>query len=220
MRNATPLLLVMMAALLVISIAGLWLREPAPAQNESGEDLRAIRESMNEMVDSLDQIERALARERPLPPVPQPETQDSSAPSPVRLDEGEDALLAALEALIGELRASGGVVSSGAAGRAGLDGARRTKSEADWIEWDRVADVWQEDEDAARRSVQLLTPAQLVSRFGPPTQIFQQQNGNVRWHYRDPQDKRVPIRFRCDVDFADGYVTQLNLDRFAPYSER
>lgn len=147
----------------------------------------------------------------------EPSLQPASAAAASRRLEGDpvpglaagdvDHLIAAIERLELTLRDEHAalrqaLVDSGA--RAAEASERR--AEVDWASWNELWGVYQGDEQAARDRVRLLTTAQLLARFGAPTEVSSRENGTRMWYYYTP-DESEPLNVQ--VEIVDGYVTRM-----------
>ncbi|MAW59912.1 MAG: hypothetical protein CMJ94_03635 [Planctomycetes bacterium] len=75
-------------------------------------------------------------------------------------------------------------VESGGQGVAGLKRARSMRQTANWAELQPLAELMSRDDEAADRQVRLLTPPELLARFGPPDHVWSGgDSGAVTWHY-------------------------------------
>lgn len=119
-------------------------------------------------------------------------------------------VLTALEQSILGLQEQLSADGSGRGGAVGIPRARALKQTADWAELQPIAELFTLDEDRAKRQVRFLTPAELLSRFGPPDEVWAaNDSSSVQWFYgrtgvwdgeADAQVAEVCFRIQ------DGYV--------------
>jgi hypothetical protein len=90
-----------------------------------------------------------------------------------------------------------------------LAGMLRDRPTTEWAAWEEVAELWRVDADRARRSLLFSTPRELLERFGEPTRIRSEDQGEVQWIYRRPADGGPTLQ--ATVAMLDGYVTGLDV---------
>lgn|GEM_PF-5930839 len=188
--------------------------EPAggtPLPAEALEGLRA----------QLDRIESRLKELELEPPVAGPARAEGTLPDSTR-DEpsarlpagGDQVTLASLSLQLAELR---GLldehVQEGRAEREanlGLARAKELRPEPDWERLQALIDLQRVDEARALREVRLLTPADVVRRFGSPTEVWHDQNGS-NWLFGADRDGSGRYHTEVWMCFQDGYVTMLGV---------
>lgn len=162
------------------------------------EELRALRQSL----DGLD----ARVAEAAAPTTARP-LAGSGAPRSRSAD---------LEPVLDELARAVGRLSEqldGASGEgvtaAGIRRARDTHRAIDWQQLMPLAEAMTRDPDGAKQVVRFLTPAELLERYGRPTQVWASNGGtSVTWHYGriervgDEEHRVAEVNFRIQ----DGYV--------------
>lgn len=119
-------------------------------------------------------------------------------------------VLTALEQSIQGLQEQLAADGSGGGAAVGIPRARALKQEADWAQLQPIAELFTVDENRAKRQVRFLTPAELLSRFGPPDEVWAaSDSSSVQWFYgrrgiwegeADAQIAEVSFRIQ------DGYV--------------
>ena len=130
-----------------------------------------------------------------------------SAVSRVPVASGSNEELAALvrelQSTIEERLAGDGVARNASA----LEQARLENPETKWDAVGKLIDLWTTDPAAARQQARLLTPVELLKRFGPPSETY---GGN--WFYREGWDP-VAETFRAEAWFGlkEGYVTEFDV---------
>lgn len=84
------------------------------------------------------------------------------------------------------------------------------KQEADWAQFQPIAELFSLDETRAKRQARFLTPSDLLERFGPPDEAWaSNEPSSVRWFYGkrgvwdgEPDSPIAEVTF-C---IQDGYV--------------
>jgi hypothetical protein len=209
MKNAV-LLSLLTGSVLLTGLLVPWLngsiRGPRSAQQQEAAELSRIRAGVDEIARVLARMERREPRERPAEPQPVTVLQGGAELASFRTE------LAGLVAALGVLRET--LETSPAGVRAAtpeLGELSRMRPETDWLALDTVLADWEQDPEHARRSVLFLTPPEIVARFGTPTRVFSEEDGEVRWIYGDGTS--APRDFRATLTLLDGYVTGLRLAR-------
>lgn len=135
---------------------------------------------------------------------------DNATDEPARrvaLGGGDEALRQELEALREEVHALRRILTLELARLGGSDevfeSIRNDPRDPDWSEWDAVVALWHGDPEVARDQVEMLSAAEVLERFGPPTDVWQNENG-LTWQYAD--DARVE---EIILRVPEGYVTRL-----------
>lgn len=94
-------------------------------------------------------------------------------------------------------------------GAAGISRARNTHAEADWSLLLPLAVQMTRDDETAKTQVRLLTPAELLDRYGPPSNVWASGNSSsVTWHYARTGMVNGELEMISELNFRimDGYV--------------
>ena len=164
--------------LAALTLAGAGDRCPAPAASRPAAQpdgaLAARLDELARTVGQLADLQRECAA-RATTPMP-----DAALPQELAR------LSAVVEQLRAELALARGEIARGPiATRSQLDLAdvRRLYPTTDWLAWDRFVSTWRADPRSAVDSMRFLTPAGLLERYGPPTRVRGEEQGEVRWTY-------------------------------------
>ena len=114
-----------------------------------------------------------------------------------------DPLMARMKEVLGRFdRLERILTSPAAAGGGGQTPVART-TPINWSELEALVRLHQVDREAARRSTTLLTPAEVVAKFGIPPEVGA-GNGGVFFNY--PRTQPNGTKGRVSFTFVDGYV--------------
>ena len=93
-----------------------------------------------------------------------------------------------------------------------LSRLREEKPEPDWAELDQLVHRWRLDPAPVEQEVKLLTVAELLRRYGSPTEIWSNAKG-THWTYGQGYDPATE-RYRTEIylRLQDGVVTSLSID--------
>ena len=74
--------------------------------------------------------------------------------------------------------------------------------------WDALESLWEREYEHgdAHRTVELLTPAQVLQRFGHPTRLSVSQAGRSQWSYSSEQGQRT-----LSLVFVDGFASRVSV---------
>jgi len=150
----------------------------------------------------------------PAPPNPVPDGAPAEA-NRLPTDEAREArdLVLELRALAAELRRELEATREALDERTTPDERiRRMREEGraiDWAAWDEVLAVWRTSPTEAQAMVELLRPADLLERFGPPTDVWSNPLG-LTWQYARDRDPATDAwRLEIILRLPEGYVTQM-----------
>lgn len=226
-----PVLVLLLAAGLTL-LGVRWLRP------EPGSPRDAATPSTSHLTERLDRIEAALERlalglegntlpgptgvRSPAPVLaatdgagdPEDEaTRRAPATEPERTERLLAALLRMEDALRAEHEHTRDTIREEAVRGLAVARIRELGGEVAWHAWDPILELWDEDRDAARREVKLLTDVEVLDRFGPPTDVWSNTSG-ITWQYAKDLD---PVTGEPGTEvilrMPAGYVTQLAVRR-------
>ena len=103
---------------------------------------------------------------------------------------------------LGQQEARALLVKAGKMQALSLDEIRQFKPEPDWGVLDKLYQLYIADIPAATRSVQLLSPSEVLSRFGQPNSV-RGGSGMMVWSYADDGQRKF------EFIFQDGFVVKL-----------
>ncbi|MCC6408662.1 MAG: hypothetical protein IT453_15980 [Planctomycetes bacterium] len=141
-----------------------------------------------------------------------PDARNEVGPSPVsrealaELTKEVRGLQASLERLRGLAERSTGEANAASTPRAILDAVPAI----DWQAVDALREWHLRDEDAALRSIRLSTPAEIVRRFGEPTEVYRYREGVAFAYLREVEvGEELPDLRGVRIAFIDGFVQAL-----------
>ena len=212
-RHTTFLLvaLVLVSALLTATLLG------RPPRGEAGDDvdadlasaLASLAAVQHRTAAALERLEDRLATVPVAANGPRREVA-GGAPAPESLEDlvrSLDALRTTIERESGETQDL--IRSAPAFGGESLVALRDRRAAPDWAELTDLEQAWREDEEAADRSQYLLTPRDLVDRYGPPSAIYRPQGGMLFCYRQHAQGEAGPAWY---YRIQDGYVVEFFLE--------
>jgi len=165
------------------------------------EDIRAIRLSLEAIADRLGR-ERAAFRP----------TQDGALPGAASdpasaVDADSSELVVSVDALRRAVERQGLETRDALARLSGLrfqslDQVRKAKAVPDAAALESFLSDFIKDEDAAEKSLSLLSPQEVLARFGPPDRVH---DGSLWTWYLPPGEERNPDA-AIEIRFGSGYV--------------
>ena len=85
-----------------------------------------------------------------------------------------------------------------------------TKPETDWLAVDQLARQWRADPEVARHTLMFRGPRELLARFGPPTHVSGDDDGETCWTWLRPgADEGWDLR--ATLALRDGYVAAVDV---------
>jgi hypothetical protein len=180
----------------------------APAADPSAE-LQALREEIAAFRAAVETLAARMPAAAAVPYEPasrDAETAERAAPA----DPGADAaLIASVNALRRAVEQQGAETQDALARLAGLrfqslDQVRQSKGGADVAALNGYIDAYMKDDDAAQKGMRLLSPQEVIARFGPPDRVY--EDGTLWTWYLPPGVEDNPDA-TVEVRFGFGMVT-------------
>ena len=170
---------------------------PAPARVESTIDDLGM--TMERIASSLERIEQRLSGPRPDVPA----RDIAAAPGDAAPPGVEVFRVAVREELQGALNAVAPVSARDASLERARENARPTDQSALARLFERHAQIG----DAARQELMILSPAQVLGRYGMPSDVGTGQGGGSIWRYVSADGAQY-----LRLTFLDGYVSRVNIN--------